>query len=94
MVFVCACVFCECTIYFFARGGAFNMSRPRGPWFLNPSMYVHSRLTVGCFVTPVEKDRDAERGLDIYFSGPIYWLLQANTTFFFTLSNLCHFSCH
>ena len=40
MVFVCACVFCECTIFVSAKGGAFNMSRPRGPWFLNPSMSV------------------------------------------------------
>src|SRR4029434_9111020 len=39
MVFVCVCVFCERTIIFFAKGvGGFNMSRPRGPWFLNPSM--------------------------------------------------------
>ena len=24
--------------FFFSRGGAFKISRPRGPWFLNPSM--------------------------------------------------------
>ena len=45
MVFVCACVFCERTIIFFAKGGgAFNTSRPRGPWFLNPSMCGESLL--------------------------------------------------
>src|SRR4029434_815581 len=29
---------------FFSRrgGGAFSMSRPRGPWFLNPSMHTHT----------------------------------------------------
>src|SRR4029434_10326050 len=40
-VCACACVFCGRTHFFFAEGGgAFNMSRPRGPWFLNPSMCV------------------------------------------------------
>ena len=47
MVFVCACVFCERTIIFFAKGGAFNMSRPRGPWFLNPSMPTWTNTNEG-----------------------------------------------
>src|SRR4029434_8671344 len=39
-----ACVFCGRTHFFPRRvgGGPFNMSRPRGPWFLNPSMRMRS----------------------------------------------------
>ena len=37
MVFVCACV----KLFFFTKGGGgFNISRPRGPWFLDPSMHL------------------------------------------------------
>src|SRR4029434_7720184 len=43
-VCVWVCVFCERTIIFFAKGGGFNMSRPRGPWFLNPSMILPAIL--------------------------------------------------
>ena len=48
VVFVCACA-CVRVLrahnYFFrGGGGAFNMSRPRGPWFLNPSMCIPVQL--------------------------------------------------
>ena len=37
-VCVCVRVLRAHNIFFSRMGGAFNMSRPRGPWFLNPSM--------------------------------------------------------
>src|SRR4029434_3792986 len=47
VVFVCACVFCGSTIFFFVKGGGpFSMSRPRGPWFLDPSMAIPNALVV------------------------------------------------
>src|SRR4029434_5678713 len=50
-VCVRAC-FASAHVFVSRRGGGFNMSRPRGPWFLNPSMShpcpttVNARLAV------------------------------------------------
>ena len=64
---VCACVFCGRTIFFFA-GGAFKISRPRGPWFLNPSMgvTVSIQLYITCLSLHMHFTDDLEEENDLF----------------------------